>query len=304
MKVVNECYECILKRARGILERSDIPEIDPTEMIDNIHSAILLLTVKDSWLEQKPQVLCPAQLGSVRQQYLERVGLGSTYQKEKELGNAIGKYITSMLDSIIPDMKTGMMYSLFGNGIEFDVGGNYEDLNSINEWNKLQFFMLNDELIEKIRRITNRISEDLNDGDLILFLLDNVGEHYLDSLLINYLIEDGYKVEIVVKGSPVLNDLSIDDSLDIFQDVKVWNTGNSDVGLFLSRIPAMLHHRINQSQLIIIKGMAQFETLSSETLPTDALYLFKAKCDPVADVTGSSNGDFVIHYQSAGKPWL
>lgn len=304
MKVVNECYDCILNRARGILDRSDISETPPPEMIDNIHSATILLTEEDSWLKQKPRVLCPAQLGTVRQQYLERVGLGNTYQEEKELGNSIGKYLLSNLDTVIPDMETGIMYSLFGNGIEFDVGGNYEDLNSINEWNKLQLFMLNDELIEKIRRITNRISEDLNHGDLILFLLDNVGEHYLDSLLINYLIEDGYKVEIVVKGSSVLNDLSIDDSLDIFQDVKIWNTGNSDVGLFLSRIPAMLHHRINQSKLIIIKGMAQFETLSSETLPTDALYLFKAKCDPVAHVTGSANGDFVVHYQSAGKPWL
>ncbi|MCE7736748.1 MAG: DUF89 family protein [Candidatus Heimdallarchaeota archaeon] len=304
MKVVDECYECILNRARGILDRSDIPEIDPLEMIENIHSATLLLTEEDTWLEQRPQILCPAQLGTVRQQYLERVGLGKTYEKEKELGNSIGSYLISKLGSETPDMKTAIMYSLFGNGIEFDVGGIYEDLNTINEWNKLQLFMLNDILMEKIGRITNRISETLAPGDLILFLLDNVGEHYLDNLLINYLIQDGYQVEIVVKGSSVLNDISIEDSLEIFQDVKIWNTGNSDVGLFLSRIPAMLHHRMNQSQLLIIKGMAQFETLSSESLPTDALFLFKAKCDPVAQATETINGDFVVHYQPAGEPWL
>ena len=176
------------------------------------------------------------------------------------------------LGTEIPNMNTGIMYSLFGNSIEFDVGGNYNELNKINEWNKLQLFMLDELLIKKINTITKQITQDLAHGDLILYLLDNVGEHYLDHLLINYLIQKGYEVEIVVKGKSVLNDLSIDDSLDLFQNMKIWNTGNSDVGLFLSRIPDILSHRMRQSQLIIIKGMAQFETLSSERLPATALF--------------------------------
>ncbi|MFV2016621.1 MAG: hypothetical protein ACC656_14420, partial [Candidatus Heimdallarchaeota archaeon] len=77
VELTDECYECILKRARGILDRSEISDIDSSKMIASIHSATLLLAEEDSWLERKPKIICPAQLGTIRQQYLEGVGLGN-----------------------------------------------------------------------------------------------------------------------------------------------------------------------------------------------------------------------------------
>lgn len=304
MEIVDECYECVLNRARGIIGRSDIPVHNQQKLIANIKSEAKLLTPEESWLERIPKIICPAQLGTLRQLVLEKVGLGDTYKREKELGISIGKHLISLIPTEPPDLRTAIMYSLFGNGIEFDVGGNYNEMDQLKEGQKLQEFIQDGLLIEKVTAIANKIVSDIATGSLVLFFLDNVGEHILDSVLIDCLVRIGYNVEIVVKGKPVLNDFSIGDSTDVFQDIKIWNTGSSDVGLFLSRIPTDLHNRMNQSQLLIIKGMAQFETLSSEILSTSALFLFKAKCNPVAVATESQKDDFVAHYQIKGEAWL
>ncbi len=52
----------------------------------------------------------------------------------------------------------------------------------------------------------------VNETDTILYLLDNSGEIVFDKLLIEELLRKGKKVKAVVKGSPVLNDVTMDDA--------------------------------------------------------------------------------------------
>ncbi|MHA2029239.1 MAG: ARMT1-like domain-containing protein [Candidatus Kariarchaeaceae archaeon] len=304
MQIVSECYDCILKRAHGILDRENYTQQDRENLIKSIETQNILLKPIDSWLRIKPQIICPAQLGSNRQKYLEELGLGDTYTKEKLLGEKIGKYFLERTKNQNLTLTIAVKYALFGNGIEFDVGGNYTQTTLDGEWEKLQKLLFNKKLEYKIEVAIQQLHKSLRKGDLIIYLLDNVGEHYLDLILIQSLIDLGYKVEIVVKGRPVLNDICLNDDLELFQGIKIWDTNNSDVGLFLSRIPENLLNRFRQANLLIVKGMAQFETLSSEELPTNALFLLKAKCVPVSKATKVNLDDYAIHWQQNISSWL
>lgn len=305
MQLVEECYNCILKRSKGILDRNNI-DLELQEKIQkNIRNINNTLIPSDSWLSNESNRICPAQLGSNRQQILEVNQLGDTFQKEKILGNSIGKYFWNTFKNKSMDLDVALLYSLFGNGIEFDVGGDYTTSITKDKMNnELPFFLKNPKLKEDAKKIALNISTSLNKGDLVLFSLDNVGEHYFDALLIQNLLDLDYNVEIIVKGKPVLNDVTVFDIEEFPLDLKIWDTGNSDVGLFLNHISNDLMNRIKQAKILFIKGMAQFETLSSETLPIDAVYMMKVKCDPVAKTVDSQLGNFIIHYQNKNRSWM
>jgi uncharacterized protein with ATP-grasp and redox domains len=304
MEIVEECYECIMKRARGIINRGNFHELDNKRKIDQIETENSLIKAKQSWLLTKQSIICPAQLGTNRQKHLEEIGLGNTYKREKSLGKTLGKYLANQIEKNDVELTTAIKAALFGNGIEFDIGGNYVEPSLEKEWMKFTDLLVDKDIDNIIQQIVNKLYQTLEKGDLILYLLDNFGEHYLDLILIKVLVELGYQVEVVVKGQPVLNDICLDDNLDIFANFKVWDTKNSDVGLFLSRIPDNLLNRIKKSKLLVVKGMAQFETLSSEILTSPALYLLKAKCIPVANATKVKLDDYVIHFQNKEEPWM
>ncbi|OLS25117.1 MAG: hypothetical protein HeimC2_19890 [Candidatus Heimdallarchaeota archaeon LC_2] len=304
MQLVEECYSCILKRTNGILLRKNIDLKLQNQIMNKIAKTNESLNASNGWLNNKINRICPAQLGTNRQKILELNNLGNTYQKEKNIGHELGSYFWKVFKNKKMNLEEKLIISLFGNGIEFDVGGNYTEITQDKMIKELHTLFQDTKLQKTAKETALKISTKVNQGDLVLFLLDNVGENYLDALLIQALLDSGIDVEAVVKGGPILNDVTRSDMQDFPIDVQLWDTGNSDVGLFLNRIPEQLLNRINEAKLLIIKGMAQFETLSSEILPTDAIYLMKVKCNPVAEAVNSELGRYIIHYQTKDYSWL
>ncbi len=113
-----------------------------------------------------------------------------------------------------------------------------------------------------------------------------------------------WEVEGVVKGSSVLNDVTIADVKAYPVDIEFHHTNSLNVVLFLSQIPVELRRIIMEADLIFIKGMAQFETLSRELIVPPSLYLLRAKCDPVALAIGVKKGDFFARLVAANSSML
>lgn len=304
MQLVEECYSCILKRTNGILLRKNIDLKLQNQIMNKIAKTNESLNASNGWLNNKINRICPAQLGTNRQKILEFNNLGNTYQKEKNIGHELGSHFWKAFKHKKMNLEISLLYSLFGNGIEFDVGGDYNLITKEKMKNELRAILDDPYLQKTAEQVASHISTNLKEGDLVLFLLDNVGENYLDALLIQTLLDLGIEVEVVVKGRPVLNDVTLSDMDDFPIDVKMWDTGNSDVGLFLSRIPVKLSNRICEAKLLIVKGMAQFETLSSEILSMNAIFMMKVKCIPVAEAVNSELGRYIIHYQTKDYSWL
>ncbi|MCK9630009.1 MAG: ARMT1-like domain-containing protein [Methanoregula sp.] len=126
----------------------------------------------------------------------------------------------------------------------------------------------------------------------VVYLSDNCGEIVFDKLLIQYLKSHGSHVTLAVKESPILNDATMEDALELGLDRIVdhlTSTGGgaeAEIGINLDLIPDDLRQALDQCTIIIAKGMANFESLSDMNDMPPIAYLLAAKCRPVADELG------------------
>ncbi len=128
-----------------------------------------------------------------------------------------------------------------------------------------------------------------------VYLLDNCGEDVLDRLLVREIKALGATVVGVVKGEPVLTDVTMKDARasGVHGEFdEVIGTGMFAVGLDPQRMGDRLRGELSRADLIIAKGMANFESLSDSAYRPIA-YLMRAKCHPVARAVGARKGDNV-----------
>ena len=129
----------------------------------------------------------------------------------------------------------------------------------------------------------------------ILYLCDNAGEIVFDRLLIDILRAMGKKVTAAVKGSPVINDATLDDALaaGLHESATVIDNGNDGIGTLLEACsPRFLEH-YRSADLIISKGQANYETLV-QARDERIFFLFKVKCPVVAAYMNRQNGEIVL----------
>lgn len=136
--------------------------------------------------------------------------------------------------------------------------------------------------------------EALGASDEVLFLTDNAGEIVLDRILIEELLARGHRVTVAVRGSPTLNDATTDDARAVGLEgiARIITTGSDVPGVFLPSCSGEFQERFWGADLILAKGMGNFEGLSQERAPL--FFLLQAKCAPVARETGVDIGDLVL----------
>ncbi len=85
-------------------------------------------------------------------------------------------------------------------------------------------------------------------------------------------------ITVIVKGKPVLNDATIDDAKSIGLDdaATVIHNGCNIAGTALNKISPCAKETINNANVIIAKGQANFETLNG--CGKNIYYLFLCKC--------------------------
>ncbi|MCL1811096.1 MAG: ARMT1-like domain-containing protein [Methanomassiliicoccaceae archaeon] len=131
----------------------------------------------------------------------------------------------------------------------------------------------------------------------VVYLFDNCGEAQFDKLLIRQIRALGKRVVGVVRGEPILNDVAMDDALRIGLDKEVdglLTTGGFAIGIDMGMIGPELKEEIERAGVIIAKGMANYESLSDESLSVPVAYIMKAKCEPVAGSLGVRKGAHLV----------
>jgi uncharacterized protein with ATP-grasp and redox domains len=134
----------------------------------------------------------------------------------------------------------------------------------------------------------------ISDTDTILYLTDNAGEIVFDRILIETLISADKKVTVVVKGSPVINDSTIEDALEsgLTGICEVVDNGSDAVGTILPWTSSAFQKLFRNAELIISKGQGNFETLTG--IQKNIFFLFQSKCDVVSKELGLSNGSMLL----------
>jgi uncharacterized protein with ATP-grasp and redox domains len=128
----------------------------------------------------------------------------------------------------------------------------------------------------------------------ILYLTDNAGEIVFDRILIEILIQLGKKVKAVVKGSPVINDSTMEDAKEagLTKICEVMDNGSEAVGTILDWTSSAFQKVFKDAQLIISKGQGNFETLIGTE--KRLFFLFQSKCDVVSKELGLLTGSMLL----------
>lgn len=134
----------------------------------------------------------------------------------------------------------------------------------------------------------------LKKADSILYLADNAGEIVFDRLLIEQL--GPRRVTLGVRGAPALNDALAADARAAGLDkiVRVIDNGADMPGTVLAEAPARFKKTFMQADMVLAKGLGNYETLSEP--PRPVWFLFKAKCPMIAKRAGVRVGAHVLRY--------
>ncbi len=174
--------------------------------------------------------------------------------------------------------------------------------------NNLDFFISPEQALAEIpRQFFNEISFFRDDIDqledclrktpgTVLYLTDNAGEIYFDWPLYEYLRDRSRKTILVVKGGPSLNDLTRTElksaGLEKMFD-PVMDTGTDGAGIDWENVSRDFLDLIASADLVISKGMANFETLYPREMVSPTFFLFKVKCEPIQNYVQAPPNSFM-----------
>ena len=128
--------------------------------------------------------------------------------------------------------------------------------------------------------------------DNVVYVVDNCGEILLDMLVFDIIKKMGGNITLVVRGAPILTDVTMDDVREFEIDKRVdrvLTTGSDAIGVCFDDASEELMEAFDDASLIISKGMANYETLSERNFGPIA-YMLRTKCESVAEDMGLKMG--------------
>ena len=152
---------------------------------------------------------------------------------------------------------------------------------------------------------TDLLRAKLDEVPGVVYMFDNCGESQLDKVQIRQLRRMGKRVAGVVRGAPILNDVTEEDARRIGLDCeldRLLTTGKFYIGIDWDDYPAELEEEICGCGLIIAKGMANYEATSDRRLPVPIVHILRTKCRPVASSLGVPENINVVRLIEADRP--
>jgi damage-control phosphatase, subfamily I len=148
--------------------------------------------------------------------------------------------------------------------------------------------------VEETPVIVGDVYDAVQNAKKILYVTDNAGEIGFDSLVIELITRMGPDVTLVVKEDTFFEDATPIDARFFGLDKVVHNIVTPK-GFFVPReLSEDLYGVFTETDLIMVKGMGSYETLSGETQGKPAVFMLKVKCDVIARETGVTKGKVVV----------
>jgi len=232
----------------------------------------------------------PPAMGQIVHQVIRQyTGNEDPYREVKKHSNQLGL-------KMYPELKEKIEQSddSFEMAVRVAIAGNIIDFAKINELDDGKIYqVIEDSFTAPLPE--GSVSEfrgAIADANDILFLGDNAGEIVFDRLLLEQMPKE--KITFVVRGSPVINDATMEDAEDagITELVEVIDNGSDAPGTILESCSEDFVHRFKTADLIVAKGQGNFETLSDTD--KNIFFLLKVKCPVVTQDVGLEVGSLVL----------
>jgi hypothetical protein len=161
--------------------------------------------------------------------------------------------------------------------------GNYIDFAAMNHVDQNEFLTLfnNTVMRDDDIRVYETFLRECESGKSFLLLCDNCGEIVLDKLMIEQLKKrfPHLSVSALVRGGEILNDATEEDALYVGLDkaAKIISNGKAIAGTIYDMLPIEARSALDESDVILSKGQANYESLSGQG--RHVFYTFLCKCD-------------------------
>ncbi len=276
MKITTECVHCLLKRI--------IFEATESTRDTALHTKVITETCKLLSELYSPEKVSAELATKAHKQAYELLGDSDPYKTLKQQSNSIAQSLIPKVEKLIKTsenpLKTSMICAIIGNMMDFGIAGGSDRPDKLTE-------VFDDQIKKGLGYDDYHQLEPLiKQVDHILLFTDNCGEIVFDKLLCRELkqVNPDLHLTLVVRGEPVISDATYEDAEQLhFSEVvdDILTTGCFAVGVDFSRLPSDLAAALENCDLILCKGMANFESFS-ETSYRPIAYLLRTKCMPIA----------------------
>ena len=125
----------------------------------------------------------------------------------------------------------------------------------------------------------------------VMYLGDNCGEIVLDKILVEQIHREAPEAEVVygVRGGPIINDVTVVDAEQVGMDrvARVVPSGLAVPTTVLEGSTDEFRRAFFDADVVISKGMGNFETLGDGCGRGDVFFLLMTKCEMVAEAVGA-----------------
>jgi len=275
-------YECLICQVKALQKRMDKYEIAEERRNRLVSQTINTISGIDLDNSYSPEIT-----RNILKTLEKESSISDPYSKEKEQSNKelLARYdeFKQRVENSNNKFDTALRLAIAGNIIDFGPTHKFDVSETIER------VLTSDFAIDDSEALKTEIAK----ANTILYLGDNCGEIVLDKLFLETINHPN--VLFAVRDKSILNDATTKEAIEV---------GIPEVAKLISNgddAPSTLLHRVNKefldiyksADLIIAKGMGNFEGLMHETDPR-LFYLLMIKCQVIGNRIGANKGDFVV----------
>lgn len=276
MQLAEECKGCLFK--------SQLKKVENDET-DSEKLAVFRNGVRALCANPPADYCSPLLMRDINRLHTKIFGHGIDYSREKSLfNNALLKMENEIFDRIFNSADP------IAEALKFAMAANYIDfarLSDLNE-NAVGYVMQAAERAVPQAQALESFKQKLITANRVCVLHDNCGEIVLDKILIKAIKKLYPQIAVisVVRGSAVINDVTESDAEEVglYEVSRVINNGTDVPGTYLKEISPHTLAAMEESDIIISKGLGNLETLYGERFKV--FYTFTCKCEHIAKQFG------------------
>jgi uncharacterized protein with ATP-grasp and redox domains len=290
LQIWPQCRECILGMIQDAFAMMETADDALIQHVTSFAEDILAEAFEKGWSS-------PVTANKILREQKRLLGVDDPYTsfKKRELRHA--RKVFSQVETLVGrDLRSRIALSVLGNSLDFftNPDGALQSLPDIMK--KGISFDYDD--IDRLERFL------LIKPGSVLFFTDNSGEIFFDIPLFQFIRDHARQATLVVKGSPTLNDLSRielkNEQLESFFS-NIADTGTEGVGIDWDLTSAAFKDLVNAADLIVSKGMANFETVYPKKLSAPVFFLLKSKCSPIQDYLGTPSAGYCALWKEGSR---
>lgn len=280
MKTFLECIPCFIRQALEAVKMATDDESVHEQMLRDV----LRSTAKMD-MQQSP----PAMARRIHRRLRQLIENPDPYRADKQKHNQLAMPLYDEMKAAIQKaanpLETAVRLAIAGNIIDLGVTTAVSDEKIHQTIQQCLTAPFDPAVVEQLRR-------DAEIAGKILYLADNAGEIVFDRLLIEHLPTE--KITVAVKGSPVINDATMEDAVAVglTNIVPVIDNGADAPGTILEICSETFRSHFEQADFVIAKGQGNYETLSEVNKST--YFILKAKCSVIARDLNCPVGQMIL----------